>query len=319
MAPMTVTARADKPPEATRAASLMDLLTLRPSGNGVFHSQHSQRNPGGTIFGGALIGQVMAAATHGVEVERAAHHLQLTFLAPGQVNEPVDFYTERLLEGRNFSVVRVTGKQGDRHVVTGQVSFHRPELGPRFQHNSHPLTSLPDGLPTLQDVAHRYAHRFGDAVHRLKPMGALDIRFPDGGACLFERQPTGRIAYWVKCRERLPQQPAWHACALGFMSDYWFPLTAISPHLDVKVGHGLHVTSLNHCIWIHQAVEADEWLYVDAHSPASGGARGVSQCEVYNLQGHIVSSWAQENLFRGWHQTPQGLITPAAARNLTNG
>lgn len=300
----------DKANELSNSVDLVELLTLHSHTDGSFISRHSQRNPRGTIFGGALIGQLMMAASNEIDPEREAHHVQLTFLSPGQVDEPVCFQVERMLNGRSFSVVRVTGKQGDRHVVTGQVSFQRKELGPRFQHHRPQFSELPDDLPTFHDVTQRQAHRFGEAIQRLKPLAALDIRFPDHGAFLFERQPHGRIGYWVKCRKSLPDLAALHACALGFISDYWFPVTAMSPHLDIKVGHGLHVTSLNHSIWFHQAVKADEWLYVDAHSPASAGARGLSQSEVYNLQGQIVASWAQENLFRGWQIEGDELVTP---------
>ena len=297
------------------AGRLAKLLQLSPGADGAFVSARTESNPAGTIFGGVLIGQLMSAACQGVEAPAVPHHVQLNFLAPGRVDQAMRYEVRRLLSGRSFTVQQVIGTQGERTVVSGQVSFQRPELGPRFEQPMPGGVEPPETLPTLQDMVRAHAEQLGSAATRLSQASALEFRLPDRGALLLERNPDARVRYWVKVRETLPDDARLHACAFGYQSDYWFPITALTPHLEVKVNHGLQITSLNHAIWLHRTVCADDWLLVDAQSPASGGARGLSMGHVYDRQGHLVATLAQENLCRGWVEEDGVLVPPRRGLN----
>jgi acyl-CoA thioesterase len=41
--------------------------------------------------------------------------------------------------------------------------------------------------------------------------------------------------------------------AIGYLSDYWMPLTPLMAHLEAKIGTGLYLASLNHTLWLHRA------------------------------------------------------------------
>ena len=94
------------------------------------------------------------------------------------------------------------------------------------------------------------------------------------------------------------------------MSDYWFPFTALSPHLDNKFTSGLFLASLNHGIWFHNAVRADQWLLVDARCPATGHGRGLTVGNVFTQDGTLVASMAQEGLQRGWVALGSDILPP---------
>ena len=87
-------------------------------------------------------------------------------------------------------------------------------------------------------------------------------------------------------------------------------MAALSPHLGVKVGTGLYAASLNHALWFHAPVQADDWLLVEAQAASTSQARGLTQGKVWNRHGTLVASIAQESLFRGWVEQDGTLTAP---------
>ena len=83
-----------------------------------------------------------------------------------------------------------------------------------------------------------------------------------------EAERPGRgSAYWVRVRERLPDDVLVHQAALTYVSD----MTLLGAAL---VLHGVHVgdprvqaASLDHTVWFHRPFRADEWLLYDQTSP----------------------------------------------------
>jgi len=58
----------------------------------------------------------------------------------------------------------------------------------------------------------------------------------------------------------------------------------------------LYVASLNHVIWYHCALRADDWLLFDCVSPRGVLGRGLSVGRIYDPSGGLVASAAQECL-----------------------
>jgi acyl-CoA thioesterase-2 len=56
--------------------------------------------------------------------------------------------------------------------------------------------------------------------------------------------------------------------------------------------------SLDHAMWFHRPVRADEWLLYVQESPAAGGARGFSRAQIFAQDGRLVVSVAQEGMVR---------------------
>jgi acyl-CoA thioesterase II len=58
----------------------------------------------------------------------------------------------------------------------------------------------------------------------------------------------------------------------------------------------LYVASLNHAIWLHRPLRADEWLLFDCLSPSGAVGRGLSIARIYNTSGDLVASATRECL-----------------------
>lgn len=286
---------------------LAALLTLQRHPDGGLYSQHVDTNMRGAVFGGQLIGQAISAAGEGLADSLACHSLQLQFLAPGQAGVPMRYEVRRLLAGMSFTILHVLGVQGERTVISAHVSFQRPEAGPRFQQPMPEGVPQPEDLPTLASLMDGIGDRLPEAYkRRLGRSRTVDLRPLDAEAFLFQRDSQGRMAYWVRARQALATTPRLHHAALGYLSDYWFPTAALAPLVDDKIDTGLYIASLNHAIWFHRPVQADDWLLVSAQSPASGNARGLTLGAVHQRSGELVATLAQEGLYRGWLAEGEG-------------
>ena len=58
------------------------------------------------------------------------------------------------------------------------------------------------------------------------------------------------------------------------------------------------IASLDHAIWFHALVQFDHWHLYSMDSPFTGGARDFSRGSIYNQDGALVASAAQEGRVR---------------------
>jgi acyl-CoA thioesterase-2 len=100
-------------------------MRLRFSDSALY-SPHADVNINGALFGGQLIGQAIAAASHGIG-DRWAHSVQVSFLAPGHPGEEMHYQVRTLMQGRSFQVQQVLGTQGTRTVISATISFQTEE------------------------------------------------------------------------------------------------------------------------------------------------------------------------------------------------
>ena len=60
----------------------------------------------------------------------------------------------------------------------------------------------------------------------------------------------------------------------------------------------VQMASLDHTVWFHRPFRVDEWLLYDQWSPSAQGARGLSLGRVFQQDGTLVATVAQEGLIR---------------------
>ena len=85
---------------------------------------------------------------------------------------------------------------------------------------------------------------------------------------------------------------------LAYASDMGILETAMRPH-DVSFHTpGMQVASLDHALWFHNDLRADDWLLYAMDSPWAGNSRGFSRGSVFNRAGQLVASVTQEGLIR---------------------
>ena len=74
--------------------------------------------------------------------------------------------------------------------------------------------------------------------------------------------------------------------------------TAMQPHGVSWLVPGMQVASLDHAMWFHRPLRVDEWLLYDMESPSASGARGLVRGRIFDRQGRLVATVAQEGLMR---------------------
>jgi acyl-CoA thioesterase II len=280
------------------AAELMAVLDLEERGPGLFvgstPSVRQQR-----IFGGQVAAQALSAASATVSAERAVHSLHSYFLRPGDPHEEIRYEVDDLREGRSFSTRRVVARQtrGGRDVAIFALTadFHAGERA--VVEHSLPMPDVPgpDGLPGLAEVV--AAHP--DAAANLISMGrVVEQRYL---ADPFDPEPRvppdTALRGWFRVAGRLPEDDAVHAAALTFVSD----LTLLSAGLARTGGGwggGTVGASLDHAVWFHRPIRADDWFLYETDSPAAADGRALCFGHIWAADGTHVASVAQEGLLR---------------------
>ncbi len=281
-------------------ADLLDLTALAPDR---FRSRLSERNEHGRIYGGQLLGQAVAAAARTVPVDRPLSYLQFLFAAGGLPDVAIEYDVMSLQDGKRFSSRNVRGSQpGGRIVCDASVSFARPIEAPA--HQAPPpadcgLDRDPEGLPGLADIdapEARDVERTLDYSYR--PHIAIDFRAPYVEDLLRPDVNQPRMRFWIKMRSPIGDSLALQAAAFAYLSDYWINFAACIGHVKTMADaeRRLYVASLNHTIWYHRALRADDWLLFDCVSPSGALGRGLSTGRIFDPAGRLVASAAQECL-----------------------
>jgi acyl-CoA thioesterase-2 len=281
----------------SQAASLLQVLDLEEREPDVFVGQtpttRLQR-----IFGGQVAGQALMAAGLTVPPERPVHSLHSYFLRPGDPNEEIRYTVDRIRDGRSFTTRRVIGcqwRKGEDVAIFALTADFTAGEPPVVEHSlPMPEVPAPEQLPSLADVA---------AAHGQESSGALEISraveqrlLEDPFTGVAKQPPDTATRVWMRVAGRLPDRPAVHAAALTFVSD----LTLLGAGL-ARVGgwQNRYVgASLDHAVWFHAPVRADEWFLYETDSPAASGGRALCFGRVWATDGTHVATVAQEGLLR---------------------
>jgi acyl-CoA thioesterase-2 len=237
------------------------------------------------VFGGQVLGQSLVAAARTVPSESTAHSMHAYFLRAGDPHEPIEFAVERVRDGRRLQVRTVQALQNGRALTTATISF-AGTLPPGVDHQrAVPPTRSPELLPTLQE----HAEVFGGLSPSWTGLAAVDCRQADD------------LLFWQRVLGPVPPDPVLHQALLVFLSDVTTLAVALVPHgvpmgveeWDGRLWDGV---SLDHVIWFHRPVRADEWLLFSHASPSGGHGRALVTGDVFTGDGRLVASIAQEGL-----------------------
>lgn len=281
--------------ELPRALDLVRLLSLEALGQNRFRSPDNERNSNDRVYGGQLMGQVVAAAGATVPPERAPTALQMVFLAGARVEQPIDYAVTVLQEGKRFSSRHVRGAQDSLGVVDAHISFQIPIASPSHQHDAGAVPA-PESLPSHTELPPALAaslERIGYAGMDAHPF--VECRFVEPERELFPEQPGTVLRFWFRVGTRLPDAPRLHQAAFAYLTDWWLNYISIAPHAQAEAG-SFYVASLNHSLWFHAPCRADEWLLCVVRSPWAGAGRGLSIGRIYRRDGVLAATAAQEAL-----------------------
>jgi len=272
---------------------LVDLLDLEEIERNIFRG----KNEGGQrerLFGGQVAAQALMAAGRTVE-GRAAHSLHAYFLRPGDPAVPVLYTVDRIRDGQSFTTRRVVAVQKGQAIFTVAVSFQVQELGYEHQQTDMPDAPPPESLPTWQDRAAALPQGSLPWTRGDRP---IDLRHAEAPTFLGGPPRRGGNLVWFRATSALPEDPFFHRCAVAYASDMSLLDTVILPHGRSGPLGPLMMASLDHAIWFHKDVRADEWLLYAQESPVAAGARGFARGTIFTRTGELVASVAQEGLMR---------------------
>jgi acyl-CoA thioesterase-2 len=249
------------------------------------------------VFGGQVLGQALMAASRTVETARPVHSMHAYFLRRGDFNAPIVYEVDRSRDGASFTSRRVVAIQHGQQIFHMSASFQLPEEGPDHQLPA-PQVALPDELPDLTSSMRRHLEDMPEEGRRYwsleRPFEFRSVEALGDGS----PQPGVRHV-WFRLAGRCPDDdPVMQRCLLAYVSDHHLLATATLPHgLSYYLGNVL-LASVDHAMWFHRPFRIDEWHLYALISPSSSGARGLAFGRIFDLQGRLVASTAQEGLMR---------------------
>ncbi|QFI63186.1 acyl-CoA thioesterase II [Qipengyuania flava] len=291
-------------------AGFIRLLTVSREGDDAFTGR-MQPDGIGRVFGGQVIAQALQAAQATAPDGLEAHSLHAYFLRGGKEGVDIDYATARDFDGRSFANRRVVASQTDedgkpRPILNLTASFQRPEDGLAHDDVTMPDVTPPEDLRSDMETRHKLVESAGDKMSEaqrnlvLRPR-PIDMRTVDRLHWMNSEPREPRAHSWFRTVAPLPsieENPALHRAVIAYASDYTLLGTSALPHGLSWMRGELVGASLDHAIWFHRPARADEWLLYATDAPWSGGGRGFNRGRIFNRQGELVASVAQEGMMR---------------------
>jgi acyl-CoA thioesterase-2 len=221
-----------------------------------------------------------------VPSDRPIHSLHAYFIRPGRPGDPIDYAVERPRDGRSFTSRRVRAVQSDEVIFDMIASFHRAEQGPEYQMPIATDVPAPEDAPELEGLYGRMRSIMPFDMRELGPTEPVDGIYRSTRRC------------WLRTAGDLPDDPALHACVIAFASDMGVISAARVPLAGEQEWERFMGASLDHAVWFHRPIRADEWILFDLRTVSSFGARGLAAGTMHSREGVLGVSVAQEGLIR---------------------
>jgi acyl-CoA thioesterase-2 len=253
------------------AKDLPSLLTLERVDRDLFRGRNANYGPRQTLYGGQVAAQCLLAAAATVERDRLPHSLHGYFLRAGHSDLPVILEVDRDRDGRSFSARHVVAVQEGEVIFSMITSFHAEgEGGGVFddapqRHAPEPEDTARGGWNTLLEV------------REVTPTDFLKGVFTD---CV-----------WVRSTASLGDDPLMQRAGLTYLSDLG---TGFGQQESSLIGRG--GPSIDHSMWFHENIRADDWVLVDLRPVKARSARGSYHGSLRNRHGVLGATIYQEHL-----------------------
>ena len=277
-------------------AELQNLLSLEQLEVNLFRGE--SRDIGtARVFGGQVLSQAVLAAGRTVD-GRLLHSLHSYFLRAGDPESPIIYNVERSRDGRSFNARRVVAIQHGRPIFTLSASFQVEEEGLEHQFEI-PEVPGPDEPGLDPEVSERELMHLPQKLRRwLERFGPWEFRRVRG------HDPLERVAkppfqeIWFRLNGDPGNDPLMNRALLAYLSDFHLVGTATLPHGISWDQEELVMASLDHAMWFHRDCKLDDWFLYVCDSPSTSGGRGLARGMIYDRQGALVASTAQEGVIR---------------------
>lgn len=276
---------------------LIELLTLERLEENIFRGQ-SRNLVGKRVFGGQVLGQALRAASY--TTDRPVHSLHAYFLYGGDVNAPIIYEVERTRDGGSFTSRQVKAIQHGRTIFTAMVSFAEPEQGLEYEIHQ-PDYPPPESLKNeeqlkaeLSDFVPEHIRSFFNRDRHIE-IRPITLNNP------FRPEPSPAVnSHYLRTLDTIPAEYdhlALHQAIVAFYSDFILMTTALKPHGMSLFTPNLQCASIDHSIYFHRPVRADDWMLYDIEATTTVSSRGLNFGRMWQ-NGHLVCSTVQEGLMR---------------------
>lgn len=277
---------------------LLGILDLEPLEHNLFRGRSPQTG-WQRVFGGQVIGQALVAAQRTVEADRFVHSLHGYFMRPGDPSVPIIYDVDRIRDGGSFTTRRVVAIQHGQAIFSLSASFQVNEPGMTHQ------LPMPDGVPhpeTLlseKELIKHFIDKVPESVRRYwQRERAVEMKPVSLTHYLTREKLPPEQNIWIRATGPVPDDQAIQAAVLAYISDMTLLDTSLFAHGRSVFEPEMQVASLDHSMWFHRPCKLDDWLLYSQDSPSSSGARGFTRGMLFQRDGTLVASVAQEGLIR---------------------
>jgi acyl-CoA thioesterase II len=279
------------------ARQLLELLDIEQLEVDLFRGIGSGGETTTRIFGGHVIAQALMAAYRTVP-DRMCHSLHAYFIRPGDPSIPVIYQVDRARDGGSFTTRRVVAIQHGKQIFNLSASFHVEEEGWDYQH-AMPDVKGPEHWLDRPDLREPYIQKIPekhrDDFLRERPIEIREVDPRD----LFEPEKTSDKNYlWFRMEAAKGQSPIMQQCLLAYASDMNLLGSSLRPHGLTWFQGKVMTASLDHAMWFHAPIDFSDWHLYELDAPFTGGARGFNRGLIYNQNGQLAATTAQEGLMR---------------------
>jgi acyl-CoA thioesterase len=268
------------------AADLVDVLDVRPAGEGRYESvaRASWQRP--VVEGSQMLGQAIVACARHAPGRRAVS-AHMVFLRAADAREPLCFELDELSAGRTLTTMSVAVTQGGRRCAAG--TFLLDVTASDVVRHAVPPPAVP-----------------GPEECEPFDMGVTgrDLRFVDGAYTGDPAAPVGPpvLDAWVRFRQ-VPDDPALHAALLAQFTGHVSIAAALRPHQGVgqDQAHRTLSTAINAiAISFHGDARADRWMLYHHHSTFAGDGMTHAECRAHDLDGRLLASFTVDAMVRSF-------------------
>ena len=276
---------------------LIDLISLEKKVENTFEGQNFQTS-WGRVFGGQVLAQSLNAAYQTVPADRFAHSLHGYFILGGNLDLPITYEVDIIRNGKSFTTRRVVAFQEGRAIFNMSASFQLEQNGVAHQF------SMPNFIPPeklLSDLEQLEVQNTDpkayDRFKKIKPE-VIEFRPVEKLSLRDDVDAPAESNYWFRSKEVTPFGLALQHQLLAYISDYGLLRTATLPHKKELSKSPTFYTSLDHALWFHRPFSLENWLLYAMDSPSASNSRGFSRGSIFDRDGLLVASTAQEGLIR---------------------
>ena len=217
------------------------------------------------------------------------HSLHAYFIRRGDDAEPMRYEVDRIRNGRSFCTRRVVARQAVGAILNLEASLQAPEEAADIE-----TVSIPPDVPRPRRARRRSrGARCSSARSSLRAPRPRQPQRRRSGRCLDAGRPTTSV----------PTTRV-HQGGLAYLSDDLPTDAVVRAHPMGRRADGrvvqqvLFSASLDHAIWFHRPLRADQWHLHDFTCQTYVGGRGLAIGHVFDADGVHVATIAQEVLLR---------------------